>query len=212
MHGTMSLKYTIKLSMVVREIQIPVWNRWLHDIILRTNSYCLRTTDWLRWVYCRCKSDLMLVANGHQINRLSASLHGDYIEGGPLIRRDEARGWGRFITEGFVECRDCYWYYTGWGVKVVAAFLAARLRNEPGTVLFHALITTWLIVKTLWNSTVKLLFSHLRSLPSFPLPFLSLSYLFSLRDRGGTVVKVLRYKSEGRWFDSRWCHWNFSLT
>ena len=31
-------------------------------------------------------------------------------------------------------------------------------------------------------------------------------------DRGGTVVKVLRYKSEGRWFDSTWCHWNFSLT
>jgi len=26
------------------------------------------------------------------------------------------------------------------------------------------------------------------------------------------VVKVLRYKSEGRWFDSRWCHWNFLLT
>ena len=31
-------------------------------------------------------------------------------------------------------------------------------------------------------------------------------------DRGGTVLKVLCYKSEGRWFDSRWCHWNFSLT
>ena len=31
-------------------------------------------------------------------------------------------------------------------------------------------------------------------------------------DRGGTVVKVLYYKSEGRWFYSRWCHWNFSLT
>ena len=31
-------------------------------------------------------------------------------------------------------------------------------------------------------------------------------------DRSGTVVKVLCYKSEGRWFDSRWCHWNFSLT
>ena len=31
-------------------------------------------------------------------------------------------------------------------------------------------------------------------------------------DRGGTVVKVLCYKSEGRWFDSRWCNWNFSLT
>ena len=30
--------------------------------------------------------------------------------------------------------------------------------------------------------------------------------------RGGTVVKVLCYKSEGRWFDPSWCHWNFSLT
>jgi hypothetical protein len=28
---------------------------------------------------------------------------------------------------------------------------------------------------------------------------------------GGTAVKVLRYKSEGRWFDSRWCHWNFFI-
>ena len=25
-------------------------------------------------------------------------------------------------------------------------------------------------------------------------------------DRGSTVVKVLRYKSEGRRFDSSWCH------
>ena len=30
--------------------------------------------------------------------------------------------------------------------------------------------------------------------------------------RGGTVVKVLCYKSEGRWFDPSWCHWNFSFT
>jgi hypothetical protein len=29
---------------------------------------------------------------------------------------------------------------------------------------------------------------------------------------GGTVVKVLCYKSVGRWFDSRWCQGNFSLT
>ena len=28
-------------------------------------------------------------------------------------------------------------------------------------------------------------------------------------DRGGTVVKVLCYKSVGRWFDSRWCDWKF---
>jgi len=30
--------------------------------------------------------------------------------------------------------------------------------------------------------------------------------------RCSSVVKALCYKSEGRWFDSRWCHWNFSLT
>ena len=36
--------------------------------------------------------------------------------------------------------------------------------------------------------------------------------LYIFGDRGSTVVKVLCYKSEGRWFDPRWCHWNFSLT
>ena len=33
-------------------------------------------------------------------------------------------------------------------------------------------------------------------------------------ERGHAVaqlVEALRYKSEGRGFDSRWCHWNFSL-
>jgi len=25
------------------------------------------------------------------------------------------------------------------------------------------------------------------------------------------LLEALRYKSEGRGFDSRWCHWNFSL-
>ena len=27
-------------------------------------------------------------------------------------------------------------------------------------------------------------------------------------DRDGAVVKVLCYKSEGRWFDASWCFWN----
>jgi len=44
-----------------------------------------------------------------------------------------------------------------------------------------------------------------------------ISYKHSVR-MGGTLlvvqlVEALRYKSEGRGFDSRWCHWNFfSLT
>jgi hypothetical protein len=31
-------------------------------------------------------------------------------------------------------------------------------------------------------------------------------------ERGGALVETLRYKPEGRGIDSRWCHWNFSLT
>jgi hypothetical protein len=36
--------------------------------------------------------------------------------------------------------------------------------------------------------------------------------LYRVGARRGAVVKTLRYKSEGRGIDSRWCHWNFSLT
>jgi hypothetical protein len=40
--------------------------------------------------------------------------------------------------------------------------------------------------------------------------YMQLTHLMGTAD-GGTVVKVLCYKSEGRWLDSRWCHWNFLL-
>jgi hypothetical protein len=30
-------------------------------------------------------------------------------------------------------------------------------------------------------------------------------------NRGSTVVKVLCYKSKGRWFDPSWCNWDFSF-
>jgi hypothetical protein len=30
--------------------------------------------------------------------------------------------------------------------------------------------------------------------------------------RGGVVIKAPRYKPAGRGFDSRWSHWNFSVT
>jgi len=35
--------------------------------------------------------------------------------------------------------------------------------------------------------------------------------LTKLPSHSGTAVTVLCYKSEGRWFDPSWCHWNFSL-
>jgi hypothetical protein len=37
-------------------------------------------------------------------------------------------------------------------------------------------------------------------------------YLSLGRAHGGVVVKALRYKPAGCGFDSRWCHWNFSMT
>ena len=42
-------------------------------------------------------------------------------------------------------------------------------------------------------------------------------YFALLKDTEGEhemahLVETLRYKPEGRGFDSRWCHWNFSLT
>ena len=33
--------------------------------------------------------------------------------------------------------------------------------------------------------------------------------LMECGDRCITVVEVLCYKSEGRWFDPSWCHWIF---
>jgi len=63
-------------------------------------------------------------------------------------------------------------------------------------------------LRTKWGVCVSgRMYRHLQSLELF-----GLSVLIPNEDRGCTVVKVLCYKSEGRWFDRRWCHWNFSLT
>jgi hypothetical protein len=38
------------------------------------------------------------------------------------------------------------------------------------------------------------------------------SYMFRLVHAVTQVIQALRYKPEGRGFDSRWSNWNFSLT
>jgi hypothetical protein len=42
----------------------------------------------------------------------------------------------------------------------------------------------------------------------------NVSYIYTVKNgaRGGAVVEALRYNPEGHRIDSRWCHWNFSLT
>ena len=47
----------------------------------------------------------------------------------------------------------------------------------------------------------------------FSSPVLPLGYYeVTLSDLSLLVVIVLSYKPAGRGFDSRWCHWNFSVT
>ena len=41
---------------------------------------------------------------------------------------------------------------------------------------------------------------------------LLIQYVQQCTGRGGLVAKALRYKPADRGFDSRWCHWNFSVT
>ena len=38
---------------------------------------------------------------------------------------------------------------------------------------------------------------------------ITINYTTVMGDRGSTVVKVLCYKSVGRWFDPSWCQWIF---
>jgi len=58
-------------------------------------------------------------------------------------------------------------------------------------------------------------YDALRCVTYSALSLLPVSHSYNTQEsqgvRGGTVVKVLCYKSEGRWFDPSWCHWNFSL-
>ena len=41
---------------------------------------------------------------------------------------------------------------------------------------------------------------------------LKLSAYCNVGDAVAQLVEALRYKMKGRGFDTRWCHWNFSLT
>jgi hypothetical protein len=46
----------------------------------------------------------------------------------------------------------------------------------------------------------------------FYLTSIKIEYVLRLGHTVAQLVEALRYKSEGRAFDSQWCHWNFSLT
>ena len=75
-------------------------------------------------------------------------------------------------------------------------------------------LITKLIISFTWKR-IKFSFAKRRT---YTLTFNNFSQVISSNYttfRGTAVaqlVEALRYKSEGRGFDSQWCHWNFSLT
>ena len=63
-----------------------------------------------------------------------------------------------------------------------------------------------------WGVSFCGLLEYIDVVDSAPAFIIIHRYPHSRGTRGGIVVKALRYKLAGRGFDSRWCHWNFSLT
>ena len=82
--------------------------------------------------------------------------------------------------------------------RLITAFKSARHLSLPWVSSIHSITphpTSWI--------SILILSSHLRLCGLFPSGFPTKTlYTPLLGDRGGTVVKVLCYKSEGRWFDS----------
>ena len=85
-------------------------------------------------------------------------------------------------------------YPWGFQSNAVFAMAPASLLNVC-PIQFHFLLFIWISVgfclAILHNSSFVILSVH---------------FMFIM------CLTALCYKSEGRWFDSRWCHWNFSLT
>jgi hypothetical protein len=82
-------------------------------------------------------------------------------------------------------------------------FAILRLSNYTLDLLESQYIHVVLVIKTYLLFLLILLLLLLLLLILLPPPLIG--------DRGSTVVKVLRYKSEGRWFDPRWCHRIFDI-
>ena len=80
--------------------------------------------------------------------------------------------------------------------------------NSVQTTSLHDVIQASQIVWYDCDTIQKLLISKCTIYPNKKLSRLSRVHICE-GDRGSTVVKVLWYKSEGRWLDPRWCQWIF---
>ena len=96
------------------------------------------------------------------------------------------------------------WYLLGWGGKGGRCVELTTLPPPFADCL--EIVGVW-SPKGLFKPAKWLVYTALNG------RIIEMSFLYDRKgDRSSTVVKVLCYKSEGRWFDPSWCHWNFSLT
>jgi len=116
------------------------------------------------------------------------------------------------MSTGFVKCRKALHSLSDY--RVVEKDLV-QWRLLTCTVHLHAgnrrIQNAFIICKCDSVPTVpfrQIFYLHIHASLSYRPP--DLGKYFSLRrDRGRTVVEVLCYKLEGRWFDPSWCQWIF---
>ena len=88
--------------------------------------------------------------------------------------------------------------FAGWCLFLLASRRPILLHNRSNFMGLQCVFFFTVSANTL-DCEVSINAVHLRTA----------SWVQSDKNRGSTVVKVLCYKSEGRWFDPRWCQWIF---
>ena len=134
-----------------------------------------------------------------------------------IVRNNANKGAFGFTYEigNFILSRNITPMRSAFLWDITQRMVLIRYRRFGTTYKSHFQGSFWIY----WSLKIEKIFSsasnanapqcHLWSAPLYSIfPW----YLIKDGDRGSTVVKVLCYKSEGRWFDPSWCLWNFSLT
>ena len=165
-----------------------LWLGTLHLWNTWWKPWCIDVIDCFdKQFHCQCRTDQRCISTKHQTSLYMMAVSMEAVHSGHA---------------GFqiLKTVRSFWHTLYKGVQ-----LKSKLRHSgcwlAAALLRHLALTATTFVSSYIHSCKEKFGAHLIVL------------LFNLcGDRGGTVVKVLCYKSEGRWFDPRWCHWNFSLT
>ena len=89
--------------------------------------------------------------------------------------------------------------------SAVSTFQGITNLNPPSWAIAGMYIVKSLQVEMKWSYAVIVVFIFCHK---------ELKYIYNILEGQAVtqLLEALRYKLEGRGFDFRWCHWNFSLT